>query len=396
MRVKLSKIISGKKILPVLLLALSLFISILPGCSGGTATRGWSGIVPANGSLYLGGMDGKIYAVNATTGLGKWATELEPLPAGGWFQPSSFAAIYSTPAVDGSMVFAGSYLLTGSAERGRIFGLNAETGAIVWTYPVRGTLNANVIGSIAAADGIVYAGTTDNKIYALDATTGDLKWKAPFTTGNQVWAGPVVSGGVVYAGSFDKKLYALDAVTGAEKWPQPYETDGAITSSALVYNGTIYVGSYNRHFYALNAADGSLKWDFTAERGFWATPTVAGNAIFIPCLDGKVYVVETSTGRDLGSVSLSGYLSSSPTAVGDSAVVASPEGRLYLLSSTNLNNSPFTDFKSEIFASLASMNDTIYVHTGKPEELYALDITGKQKWTPPLSNYRRELELQKK
>jgi outer membrane protein assembly factor BamB len=42
------------------------------------------------------------------------------------------------------------------------------------------------------------------------------------------------------------------------------------------------------------------------------------------------------------------------------------------------------------------MNDTIYVHTGKPEELYALDITGKQKWTPPLSNYRRELELQKK
>ena len=109
------------------------------------------------------------------------------------------------------MVFAGSYMLSGSAERGRIFGLNADTGVITWIYPARGTLNANVVANIAAAGGMVYAGTTDKKIYALNAATGEKKWD--FTTGGQVWAGPVVSGGVVYAGSFDKTLYALDAIT---------------------------------------------------------------------------------------------------------------------------------------------------------------------------------------
>jgi outer membrane protein assembly factor BamB len=383
-RVKLSKLITGKKLSLIFLLILSLFIIILPGCSGGAVTRGWSGIISTNEALYVGGMDGKIYAVNPLNGTIIWSTELEPLPSGGWFSPASFAALYSTPAAAGNMVFAGSYLLTGSAERGRIFGLNAETGAIVWTYPARGALDATIIGSIAAADGVVYAGATDHKIYALNAATGEKKWE--FTTGDQVWAGPVVSGGVVYAGSFDKKLYALDAATGAEKWH--YETDGAIAAPALVFNNVVYVGSYNRHFYAMDATTGMVKWDFIAGNGFWATPVIAANTLYIPCLDGKVYVVEVGTGRDLGTANLSSYLSSSPAAVGDSVVFATPEGSLFLLSPGNINAPTFNDLKSTVFAPLASANDTVYIHTWAPERLYALDTTGKQKWNP--------LDLQKK
>ena len=69
-------------------------------------------------------------------------------------------------------------------------------------------------------------------------------------------------------------------------------------------------------------------------------------------------------------------------AVGNSAVVATPEGLLYLLSSDNINAPSFTDLKSSVFAPVASANDTVYIHTWAPERLYAMDTTGKQRWNP--------------
>ena len=131
-----------------------------------------------------------------------------------------------------------------------------------------------------------------------------------------------------------------------------------------------------------------MKWDFTADRGFWTTPVAAGNTVFAPSLNGKVYVLDAGNGRELGTAELSSYLSSSPAAVGDAAVIASPEGKIFLLSASNFNVSPFAELNSSVFAPLMSANGTIYIHTWSPERLYALDTTGKQQWNP--------LELQKK
>ena len=43
-----------------------------------------------------------------------------------------------------------------------------------------------------------------------------LKWK--FKTGSSVYSSPAVIDGVVYFGSYDKHLYAVDIKTGEEKW----------------------------------------------------------------------------------------------------------------------------------------------------------------------------------
>src|SRR5215472_14646199 len=49
-----------------------------------------------------------------------------------------------------------------------------------------------------------------------------------------------IEGGVVYAGSYDGNIYALDATSGIKKWV--YYT-GAITSSPAVAGGMVYVGT---------------------------------------------------------------------------------------------------------------------------------------------------------
>jgi len=66
-----------------------------------------------------------------------------------------------------------------------------------------------------AANGVVYFGSwsTDNSVYALNASTGALLWK--YKTGLNVKSSPTVTNGVVYVGSDDNNVYALNAINGA-------------------------------------------------------------------------------------------------------------------------------------------------------------------------------------
>src|SRR5207253_852417 len=84
-----------------------------------------------------------------------------------------------------------------------------------------------VSSSAAVAAGIVYVGSWDHNLYALDASTGVKLWK--LTTGNRIDSSPAVANGVVYVGSDDHSLYAIDASTGAKLWS--FRTGGEVNSS---------------------------------------------------------------------------------------------------------------------------------------------------------------------
>jgi len=66
-----------------------------------------------------------------------------------------------------------------------------------------------------------------------------------------------VVNGVVYVGSDDDNVYALNARTGALLWSHG---TGSVFSSPAVANGLVYVGSYDGNVYALNASTGALLW----------------------------------------------------------------------------------------------------------------------------------------
>jgi len=61
--------------------------------------------------------------------------------------------------------------------------------------------------SPAVANGLVYIGSGDSKLYAFEATTGQLRWLA--STEGYIFSSPAVANGMVYVGSEDKKLYAF-------------------------------------------------------------------------------------------------------------------------------------------------------------------------------------------
>jgi outer membrane protein assembly factor BamB len=277
-----------------------------------------------------------------------------PAAGGGCGSTPTGVAIYGTPAVAGGLVYIGGY-------NGKIYAVDTVTLQIRWIYPREGNLQP-IVGGTAVAQDMVYIGAADTKeswkLYALDAATGNEIWQ--FEAGDKIWSTPVVSGGTVYFGSFDHKLYALDAVSGSRLWE--FEAEGAIAATPLVYNGTVYIGSFDRHIYAIDT-DGNLKWQFMGENWFWATPVVYEGVIYAPCLDGRVYALDAESGLKLDEYDLGSPISSSPVLVDSTIALASQEGVIYAIDTGSGQLKQLVDIGTEVYGPLSTSQGIVYIHT---------------------------------
>ena len=66
-----------------------------------------------------------------------------------------------------------------------------------------------------------------------------------FGTRIGIRAPPAVSNGVVFVGSLDGSMYALDAVTGAKKWS--YATGGMVQGGSAMDKTLLYIGSDDKY-----------------------------------------------------------------------------------------------------------------------------------------------------
>lgn len=166
--------------------------------------------------------------------------------------------------------------------------LGTHPGSVRWTYQ---TGNA-VASTPAIASGIVYVGSNDGHLYALDATHGSQRWQVQ--TGASVGS-PVVADGVVYVGSANQGTYAINAQDGSVKWHVQIG-DGVLSYAPAVANGLVYVGSNDHDVYALNAADGSVHWKAQTGDGVQSRLVVANGLVYAGSLDSSVYAMDAATG----------------------------------------------------------------------------------------------------
>jgi outer membrane protein assembly factor BamB len=188
------------------------------------------------------------------------------------------------------------------------------TNQTLWSY----TTGASVGSSPAVVDGVVYVGSDDHKVYALNVADGAFIWS--YTTGEAVESSPAVIDGVVYVGSNDNKTYALNAATGALIWnyttgSYPFYSTYALSSPAIV-DGKVYVGSMDRNVYCLNAANGALIWNYTTYNSVTSSPAVADGRVYVGSWDASVYCLNASTGARIWQYADVGILSSPAVADG--------------------------------------------------------------------------------
>ncbi len=201
--------------------------------------------------------------------------------------------------------------------------LPAVAGELAWRYETDGVVGS----SPAVSDGVVYVGSSDNHVYALDAMDGSLIWR--FETGKPVGSLPTVSDGVVYVGSGDYHVYAMDALDGTPLWR--YETGGDVFSSPTVWNGVVYVGSWDNHVYALDAADGTLIWRYETDRVVWSSPAVWDGVVYVGSFDNHVYALDAVGGRLLWRYETGDSVLSSPMVWDGVVYVGSLDNHVYAL-----------------------------------------------------------------
>ena len=290
-----------------------------------------------NSTAFIGSDDGCVYAIDLATGQQKWKFK-----TGGH--------VRSSAAVVAGVVYFGSY-------DGLFYAVDAASGQLKWKFETAGERRfeaKNLHGfkpvtqtiadpwdtwqsSPAVVGGLVYFGSGDGNIYALDASNGQLRWK--FTTGNVVHASPAIVDGVLYVGSWDSYLYALDAATGAEKWrfkthddPKTYNHQG-IQGSPAVFSGVVYFGCRDAHLYALDAKTGREVWNFD-NHGTWinATPVVQDGTLYVGAsIPANFYTIDAATGKQRNVLNLDFPLFSSPAIAGGMAYVGSYSGKLTAL-----------------------------------------------------------------
>jgi hypothetical protein len=213
----------------------------------------------------------------------------------------------------------------------------------------------------------VYVGSTDNNVYAVNASTGAKLWS--FNTGVSLGSSPAVTNGVVYFGG-ESIVYALNASTGAQIWSTPLANFRAGNDSPAVANGVVYIGSDDRSVYALNASTGARLWSFNTELDVDSSPAVANGIVYIAD-DSNLYALNASTGALLWSYFISEGVESSPAVANGVVYIVSSGtfagvGHIYALNANTgaaLLSYAINEGNEILVSSPAIVDGVVYIHT---------------------------------
>ena len=217
-----------------------------------------------------------------------------------------------------------------AANDGHFYGVAADSGRILWSYPIR----SEGIGGPRFHNGVVYFVAGNNVLHAVNAEDGSQLWiysrreTSPLSIRGA--SRPTVVGGRVYAGFSDGALVALDSQKGTVEWE--INLAGAarrfrdVDSQPVVEGDRIYVSSYDGYLYALQRSNGQVIWRL--EEGGFSPVTLDGNRIYYATSNGQLLALEQSSGRIIWSQPLRGQVATRPQIFRGLLIVGEYSGEL--------------------------------------------------------------------
>jgi outer membrane protein assembly factor BamB/predicted Ser/Thr protein kinase len=205
--------------------------------------------------------------------------------SGGEVQPVwEFACegdVRSSPTVADGVLYVGSW-------DHNLYAIDAGRGTFVWKYATEDLVSS----SPCVWKELVFCGSDDRMIYALNRETGRIVWSVP--TGGRVISSPRAAHGHLFVGSDDHCLYNLEARTGRLVWK--YQADGYVRSSAAISDEFVYFGSSDTNVYALEIRSNRVKWRYGTQREVISSPLLYEGLLFFGSVDRTFYAVDAKAG----------------------------------------------------------------------------------------------------
>jgi outer membrane protein assembly factor BamB len=311
---------------------------VLRAATGGTI---YGGIAVASGLAFFGSHDRNLYAeplpplisshpdtpdAGAPSDAGAAPVVAPPGPR---WKHDLGDLVWATPAIGAGVVYAGS-------DDDALFALNLADGTLKWRFatgPCKVKRRVGPEGARCDVDGIAVGG--DDAIYlAADGLyalrpDGTQRWKFSPGTTHCASAPAVADDGTVYVGCQDDTLYAVGQ-DGLKRWD--LRTGDDIDSSpAIATDGTIYVGSDDRKLWAIGP-DGKQRFTVVTGGPVHSSPAIGEDGtIYVGSFDGQLYAI-APTGAVRWTYRAAGRIVSSPIVDADGAICfGSEDDRLYAL-----------------------------------------------------------------
>jgi len=259
------------------------FLSTLWRYGIGAQFRGSPVLSPDRRTLYVGGIDHALHALDTTTGFLRWM-----------FHTNGY--VLTTPVVvpDGSKIIFGS-------DDWNLYAVSSN-GSKVWSYSTGYTVRSSPCLSL---DSTVFFGSSDGTLHAIWTSNGRVRWRFTTPTGNQILTTPTISldGLLVFFAADDYHVYAINVLSGSLHWSQSPNSGNYILSSPVVTgigtHGIVIVGCNDGGLYALRVADGSQAWSYSTGGFIIFSPVLSPDhsTVYVGSDDTYLHAVETYTGN---------------------------------------------------------------------------------------------------
>jgi outer membrane protein assembly factor BamB len=278
-------------------------------------------------ATYVANQDNFVYAIDASTGEIVWLSN----PTG--LTTNTFvggAAVLLKSVTDPGYTLAQDLVIvgthnTGSTTTNEIVGVNADTGAAVWTViggtssavSCGGVCNLDIISSTPAVDYVnnaiwvtsrnansVAATVNRPDLWKIDPSTGAIL--STVNLGGDIDSAPSVPilGDFVFVGANSGTLYAIDPATLATVASfTPAPADGAIKGFPVVLGAAL---PYTIIF-STNGNVNAVSFDGATFTPLWKTPISAPSTpisapglttVYVGSSDGKIHELDLTTGAD--------------------------------------------------------------------------------------------------
>lgn len=269
--------------------------------------------VGADGTIYIGGYDGRVLAYN---GLGKLK----------WQFPTK-------GAIAGQLLAKGGNIYVGSEDR-YLYCLNAANGRMVWSFEAE-----EPIYSSPVSDGkSIYFACGTGAFYSVDAATGKQNWKNTAATYN-IEIQPFLHDGKVYYGAWDTFIYCVDTSDGKLVWKQICSSSARMPAARYYSPGDCGPVVCNNVVFTPDRGYDCTLSDANTGTMITALKSVAGvglsqdkQSVYLRCTNNKLQKVD-SAGKTIWEAEVpAGMVPTAPTELNGVVYVCGNKGTLSAVS----------------------------------------------------------------
>ena len=272
----------------------------------------------------------------------------------------------------------------------------------------------DISSGVSVGEGVVVVGSATGKLYALDAATGQLKWRRQLS--GSILAPSLIAGDRVITFCNDGTAYGTDLATGESAWvfdvPATSLSVRGTAAPVLADDDTVVLASASAYVYGLDVRSGVPKWqrrvaisegrsevqrlidvdgdplvadnylytvsyqgqltsvDLSTQRVVWTQNTsslrgvaIANGLVYVATDEGQIQAYNQVTGEPAWKQEALAYRGlSNPVVLGRYVAVGDEDGYIHLLDPNNGNIVGRVKSSGEV-RSMRVINDRLYVAT---------------------------------